>query len=56
MISGTIYDSDKKIWSGNDAPSIYNPDSSLGRIILHSMNVIPNKVAQVRFRLLFDFM
>lgn len=43
----TIFDSEKKEWSGIKRPSMYNPSASIGTILLDIMSATPNKIAQV---------
>ena len=42
------FDEVNKIWSGSPAVQIFNPNASLGQVILWSLQRNPNKIGQVR--------
>lgn len=41
------YDEIKKNWSSDDAPSVFNPNVSLGQVLLRSMDLCGPKMSQV---------
>lgn len=43
----TFYDEQQKLWSGADLPPLYNPEASIGQVILHALCVHGRKIAQV---------
>lgn len=43
----SIYNSKEKIWRGLDQPPVFNSKASLGRVILYSLKINSNKIAQV---------
>lgn len=47
-MSRVKFDEKNKKWTACDGPSIYNPNISLGHILLRSMEMFGSKIAQVR--------
>lgn len=43
----TLYNAEKKLWSGRNLPTVYNPKASMGHIILAALQQNPEKVIQV---------
>lgn len=43
----STYDSEKKIWSSNGRTSIYNPNTSLGEIVLYALDRTPDKICEI---------
>lgn len=41
------YNPDTKIWSNPDETSLYNSDANLGQVIMHSLSLYPNQIAQI---------
>lgn len=46
----TTFDEKNKQWNGPKIKSNFNPEVSLGRVILNSLQIYGSKVAQVRVR------
>lgn len=44
----THYDAEKKLWRGNDSPSLFNPEISVGQALLKALEVHGSKIAQVK--------
>lgn len=49
----TIFDEEKKQWNGPQTDTIFNPNTSLGNVILNSLQVNGSRIAQVRFLCVF---
>lgn len=47
MDAKTYYDSENKLWKGEVLPPLYNPEISLGEVLLKAFTVFGPKVAQV---------
>lgn len=45
----TIYDEKRKQWSGIKARPLYNPNATIGEVLLKAMQVNGPKIAQVIF-------
>lgn len=45
----TNFDQENKQWNGVKTKSDFNPDTSLGNVILNSLQVYGSKVALVKF-------
>lgn len=43
----TTFDEKAKLWYGRNVPPLYNPQDSLGQVLLNSMATFGNKIAQV---------
>lgn len=43
----SIYDSEKKIWTDEYYPSIFNPKTSLGQLVLYSLKRERDKIAEI---------
>lgn len=42
------FDKENKIWDGRDVPQVFNPNVSLGNILLKSLALHGSKIAQVK--------
>lgn len=47
MEAKTYFDVEKKLWKGPDALPTFNPEVSIGEVLLKSFTVFGPKVAQV---------
>lgn len=43
----TFYDPSTKTWSGTQSPPLYNPNQSLGALVLSVLNRNPQQIAQI---------
>lgn len=43
----TVYDEKNKLWKGEDVPPLYNPEISLGQVLLKALTIFGPKIAQV---------
>lgn len=50
---GVKFDEESKIWRTDDIPLVYDPNISLGHILLRSMEQFGPRIAQVTFKFLF---
>lgn len=48
MEAKTYFDSEKRLWKGENTLPFYNPEASLGQVLLKAFTVFGPKVAQVR--------
>lgn len=48
MEAKTYFDSEKKVWKGEDSLPLYNPQASLGEVLLKAFTIFGSNVAQVR--------
>lgn len=46
------FDEENKIWDGCDVPPVFNPNVSLGHILLKSLALNGSKIAQVIHKLI----
>lgn len=47
MEAKTYFDSSKKVWKGEDSLPLYNPQASLGEVLLKAFTIFGSNVAQV---------
>lgn len=48
------YDEKRKQWRGLENRPLYNPEISLGEVLLKTMQVNGSKIAQVNFKIVFN--
>lgn len=51
MEAKTYFDPEKKLWKGENTLPFYNPEASLGQVLLNTFTVFGPKVAQVRAKI-----
>lgn len=51
----TEFDVENKIWSGNVIASLYNPNISVGQVLLWMLQRNPTKIAQVNVKNVFKW-
>lgn len=49
----SVFDEETKLWSGADIPPLYNPNISIGQVLMRSLKLFGSKIAQVRIDFLY---
>lgn len=51
---GARFDEKEKLWSSDQSPSVFNPNASLGQLMLYALQAHATRVAQVNTLYLFS--